>query len=220
MPLLDWNLKSTFDLLYDVPHPDGSKTRLGYDRIYFKPLATGLTKKYVDLLEITDGQSVVIFGGGYGWTVEAFNEDYPNIKVVNIENSTYINSTKDADTIILNEDMNSSKSIDAIKIELGANTIDWIITEDVLPCISDVDILSLLVKLDTIASNVCHKISTRDDPKLVPLSNDDYPAYGIELNPGSFGKCLEAGLNWKTATEWIQLLSPFDHKILKGNRLI
>ncbi len=220
MPLLDWNLKSTWDLLYNVPDPNKSKARLGYDKAYFKPLATGQVKTYVDLLKIKDGQSIVILGGAYGWTVEAFNEDYPNIKVVNIDNSTHIHSTKEVTTTILNEDMDSAGSIDIVKAELGKSTIDWVITEDVLPCMSDADIITLLNRLDTFALNVCHKITARaSDPIHVALSDDDYPAYGIEVSAGGFATSHDAGLNWKTLPEWVQLLNSFNHKILIKNRL-
>lgn len=97
MPLVDWNLKATWDLAYsfgaegDVGHPSTrTEVRLHYHRAIKRPDADIKAARLAAALGWTaPGPTILIVGAGFGWTAEAL-EDLGYTHVVGTDVSTYI----------------------------------------------------------------------------------------------------------------------------------
>lgn len=102
MPLKDWNLKSTWDSAYrfgaegDTGHPNTrDEVVLHYNRAIKRPDADVHAQKLADALGwVAPGPSILIFGCGFGWTVEAL-EDLGFLTVVGVDTSIFIQGNKD-----------------------------------------------------------------------------------------------------------------------------
>jgi hypothetical protein len=144
--------------------------------IMFALEAKGLTKEH----------RILIVGAAFGWFAEGLIDlGYLESNIVNADTSTWIHANKADNAVldILNADPTTSEGQDAVVGELGGEP-DWIISEDVLPALSDEEAITFCNALHAFAGGgVVHWVSVRK------VSQD-------------------ARLNWKTLEEWKALVTP------------
>lgn len=103
MPLKDWNQKSTWDAAYSFGaegewgHPNTrDEVRLHYHRGIKRPDADTHASRLASALGWTPpSPTILIVGAGFGWTVEAL-EDQGFLTVVAIDTSTFVQGNKDS----------------------------------------------------------------------------------------------------------------------------
>jgi hypothetical protein len=142
-------------------------------------------------LDIQPGERIALIGAGFGWVAE----DWINMglgPIVNTDISRWIqqNLNENAVLPILNEDSLTEQSRANVLNAIGGH-IDWVITEDCLPILSDEECIALVNALHLYGGKVAHWVSCS--------------------TPSSFG-----GLNWKTDAEWKQMVGP-DLVIRRGS---
>jgi hypothetical protein len=104
MPRRDYNLKASFDAEYEIGaegtwgHPSTrDEVRLHYNRaVMFDGAMNRALRISAAMGWIAPGPTLLIFGSGYGWLAEAF-EDLGFTHVVGIDTSSWIQSNKDLD---------------------------------------------------------------------------------------------------------------------------
>ena len=187
MNLLDFDSQETWNQLYRC-EIDGEI--LGYER-KAKPGIIGLdAEKLGNALNLQPGQRILLVGGGYGFVQEDL-EQVGLGPIVTTDISAHIQGTKseNATVEIYNESALTFESRGRIQA-LFEGPIDVVITEDVLPCLSDAECISLSMALNELCEDVVHWVS--------PLS------------PGSVGS-----LNWKSLEDWKDFL-PNDRFVRRG----
>lgn len=198
MPLMDSNLEATWQSLYRFPHPtQGWGTVVGYDALVKDQILGGDHWLLLSALQskgMAKGQKIVLVGAGYGWVAAEWAAQGWG-PIIAIDTSTYIQARKaqNATVEVYNYDINTNKGRNDVKAALGVtgnNKVDWGITEDVLPMLSDAECSQLSTFAHNICTNVAHWTSVAD--------------------PGNF-----APLNWKTLAAWKALL-PSDYVIRRG----
>lgn len=174
MPMMDFNNKATWDYLYNPPFErNNMREILGDDSLDAQALRSSL-----ETLGMKSNHAIALIGGGYGWVAEAWAlAGYSSIVVC--DTSTYIqtNKSQHARVPILNEDGMSPGSQGRIRAALSRTSIDWVITEDVLPCLSDQELNGFLPVMRSLGSKVAHWVSVKMEGNYAPL-------------------------NWKTLEEW------------------
>lgn len=218
-PLVDSNLGSTWDSLYNCLL-DGQTVH------YARPAMPQYYGNDVDTLiaalepkGLARGQRIALIGSGFGWAAERFvalgfgpmADGTAAGKICNVDTSTWIHDNKagNATTKIINADVNAATGRRIIRQEFGSNnaTIDWAISEDVLPILigagptpgGNNEIVPFCQSLRTLAAfGVAHwlTVGTR-------VWND----------PGTWAG--DARLNWKTLEEWKAWTTP-DFVVRRG----
>lgn len=120
MPFQDWNLRSTFDGSYQIgvgiKRPDWlAEPRLNYNRAVLYPKAERLAQVYRDAVSPPIGatDTVVIVGGGFGWSAEAL-ELLTGCDAIGIDTSSWVHSVKDSP-----EDADYTAAFDAAGVPAG-----------------------------------------------------------------------------------------------------
>lgn len=180
MPLVDFSLQETWDSLYSAYLDDG--TLVHFDRRVKDKILGNDHHALRSALNLLPGQAIVIIGG-FGWIAEDWLSRGLG-PIICIDNSPWIQANKavHAALPILNEDALSTQSQANILTSLGT-TPTWVITEDVLPCYADSEILSALPAFRAMGGTVVHWVSCA-------VSNCD------------------VRLNWKTQEQWKALVGP------------
>lgn len=148
------------------------------------------------------GQRIALIGAGFGWLAEEFvaagygpiADGTANGKVCAVDTSTWIQANKagNATVAIVNADVNGSTGRRTVKQQFGSNNavIDWAISEDVLPILSDAECGVFASALRQVATNVAHWVSL-----------------GIRRFDNSNVWAGDARLNWKTLEAWKALVT-------------
>lgn len=194
MPFVNFDDPAYWATMYDPPFARINKDAImGAGNADARNLRLALEAK-----GMTAQNAVALLGGGYGWVAEEFiSAGYANVIVC--DTSAYIQGNKNVNAVveIFNEGATTSNSKRTIRQLLGrgqgSTKIDWAITEDLLPCFTDAEILQYAPNLREIATNVAHWVT--------PLS------------PGNFML-----MNWKTIEDWKALL-PSDWIVRRGGNI-
>lgn len=208
MPLVDYNLQSTWDSLYSIrirdPQAPDFQQRVGYGRRF----AQRVQGPYSDTLDyykqrkdwaalgfqITPASQVLVVGCGYGYLIEELKAAGLN-KVYGLDYSTYLQANWAANaspqTQIVWADalaLDSSQVKNAMRSTFGTNTFDYIITDSMLESFTDQELAALWPALESrLARNtpINHIIHIVDD-----LKPGDNPT---------------VNLRWLTLQEWAAL---------------
>jgi hypothetical protein len=186
MPLVDSNLESTWLQLYSC-EIDGKI--VGFDRSAKQQYFGNDHMILKDALQLTPEDGIVLIGGAFGWVAEDWIAT--GLSVIVTDTSTWIQAHKaeQATIPILFESSLTPESRATIAEAMG-RPITVVITEDVLPNLTDNECVELSNAMRLMSQNVVHWVSC--------------------ATPSSGG-----GLNWKTADEWKQLLGP-DRIVRRG----
>lgn len=187
MEEFDFNQPSTWAELYRIPL---GNTILGYERAA-KEFIIGESQQYLrEALHLTPGQNILLVGGGYGF-IQEYWEEAGLGPIVTTDISDYIHQTKAENAIvpIYNESALTAESRGNIQ-SLFNSPIDVIITEDVMPCLTDQQCIELSTALGMMCDNVVHWVT--------PLMSN-----------------CSAMMNWKTLQDW-KILLPNDSFIQRG----
>jgi len=178
MPLVDTNIQATWDFLYEnqVEGETLHFTRRAKRSIYGDDI-----KRLADALGLTPTRNIVVVGGGFGWGAEDLM-DYGVKNVVVTDTSAWIQQNKkfEATLPILNEDSRTEASRARVLAALGT-TPDFVISEDVLPILTDDECRVFCTAMRQLGGQVVHWA----------MCGTGY-----------------AQLNWKTAEEWKALVAP------------
>lgn len=191
MPLIDTNDPEVWASLYTV-YVDGEVChfeRRAKDRI-IGPDADNL-EAALSSIGLKKEDRIAFIGCGYGWMGERFVElGYKN--VVNVDTSSLIHANKDKNAVlpILDIEILTPEG----RAELGP--CDWVISEDVLPCLSDAECGVFIIAMRQVAPNRVHWVS----PKIE-------------------GAEQFSAMNWKTAGAWKEFVAP-DHLVQRGQKVI
>lgn len=160
--------------------------------------------RLIDALEthgLVRGQRIAIIGCGFAWSSErldvlGFGPPADNTtagRVVSTDTSTWIhnNKTGNAQHVIMNADVNTEAGRQALHTALAGQEIDWAISEDVMPILSDPEAQTLSVSMRLLAQNVAHWITVGT------RKFDDQNVW-----------TGDARLNWKTIADWKALMMP------------
>lgn len=190
MPMMDSDQQSTWDYLYrcqvngQTVHyvREAKEQYLGQDHW-----------KLRDALGLQPGQKICLVGGGYGWVAEDWGA--AGLSVTVCDTSAYIqaNKTSQSTVQVLNESGLSVQSRRNLLTVAGLpqnGKFDWIITEDVLPMLTDNECLPLGSECRKFGLNVAHWVSVKEAGNFAPL-------------------------NWKTLAEWKALMTP-DKVVKRG----
>lgn len=224
MPLIDSNDPQIWLDLYGQPapasrkHADGTveyfnvgpngeltplgKATLAYERAAMARIYGADGDRLRTALGLQPTQRICLLGCGFGWLVEQWRAlGFTNL--IGAEVSTHLRGrflTEVPLTIqplILNESGETSTSRRNIKLALGVtgnSKLDWIITEDVLPILSDQECQQLGSAARDLAANVAHWVSVKQ---------------------GGFPAGHDPRLNWKTLAEWKALMGA-DRVVARG----
>ena len=201
MPLVDSNDPAVWDSLYDGWTADG-RTRAHYDRIVKDRILGADHWRLRDALALQPGQRIALIGAGFGWVAEDWAASGLG-PIVAVDTSTYIQSRKvtEAAVTVYAEDVTTTQGRRALKQALGGTgvTVDWAITEDVLPVLSDAECVQLDTFLRNWAVDVAHWISVGT------RRFDDANAWAGD-----------ARLNWKDLAGW-KALVPLSRCVRRGS---
>lgn len=190
MPLVPYSTRADFDATYRVPMPDG--TVAGFERRAFYPQYEYRSRTLTGRLNAAKAASILIVGCGFGWVVEALTAaGFTNVWGTDV--SAYIQSAKAAQSgvpaRVLPHDANTAAGRKAIQTDTGNRTWLYIITEDVLPALTDSEATGLATALRGM---------------LAPTG-----VLTHVLTPAGPG-IADARMNWKTVEQWRALLGLSD----------
>ena len=201
-PLVDPNLAQTWAELYQVKKAsDPNVWAAGYVRdcsIYTAAVsdAAGI----IAALGINSTHKVGVIGAAYGWLSNQIALQSGCV-IAAVDTSTYIQSGKavNADITILNADISTGSGRTAVRQALGItgqNKASFMITEDVLPTLSDAECTQLSTFLHNLSDTVVHWLTLLDQ-----------------------GGNQDPRLNWKNAAGWKALL-PGDFFIKRSGSVL
>jgi len=190
MPLVDSNSAAVWDSLYQCSPKDGGGQIYHFDRIVKDRILGNDHWSLLTALQtkgITKGQKICLLGAGFGWVAEDWVAQGWT-PLIAVDTSTYIASRKatEATVTIYDYDITTGSGRNAIKQALGVtgnNKVNWMISEDVLPILSDTECGQLDGWMHDLGTNVAHWVSV--------------------LNAGSN---QDVRLNWKTLAQWKALM--------------
>lgn len=121
-------------------------------------------------LSLQGGQRVLLIGAAYGWVAEDWQA--AGINAVAVDTSTYIQATKAENAVVdvLDFDVMTDAGLQAAKT-LGP--WDWVITEDLLPCLSDDEVNTLAVNLRQLG-RVAHWVAPIVSPPFISRPLETY----------------------------------------------
>lgn len=134
-------------------------------------------------LGLTKTSGIVLLGSAFGWVGEQFIElGYADVTCV--DTSTWVHENKAGNAVlpIENIDIGSLAGRERLK---SAGQYDWIISEDVLPILTDAEAVELAVSMRAVAPHVVHWLQA-----LIPGGDQD------------------VRLNWKSGEDWKALVAP------------
>lgn len=190
MPLVDSSQKAVWDSLYSL---NGG---LHYERAAKDRILGNDHWRLKEALNLQPGQKIALIGAGFGWIAEDWIA--AGLSVVATDTSSWIQANKGANATvtILNEGGLTNTSRKNILSALGLNQnskFDVVITEDVLPILSDAECQTLGSALRQFAVKLVHWLSI--------------------LQPGAE---QDARLNWKTLEDWKALMGS-DTAVQRGS---
>jgi hypothetical protein len=179
MPLVDFNQKETWDSLY---FSEVNGVLCHFERAAKQEYFGNDHWAMLKAINPDKSQKIIIIGAAFGWVAEDWIAAGYSVRA--IDTSTWIQANKPDNAVIdiLNADCLTTE---------GRNLIgsgDIIISEDILPCLSDQECLDMSAAMHQLAPQVYHWVS---------------------VGSGAMA------LNWKTLEEWKALL-PKDHFIRRG----
>lgn len=202
MPVADINSAATWASWYNPPFVRANRDRiLGND---VDNLVAALAT-----VGLQSGQRIALVGGSFGWVAEHLIQlgygpaaDGTNVgRVACIDTSTYIQANKAGNAVveIMNVDVNAATGRRAVKVNFGSPNVvvDWAITEDILPVLTDSEAGVFAGACRALATNVAHWIT---------------PGYGPN---GGQSPSQTAEMNWKSMANWKTLVTP-DFVIRRG----
>jgi hypothetical protein len=97
VPLVDWNLRATFDAAYDVGFTDhgGPPVQLRYHRAVLFPDALNRARALAEILSITSADTVCVVGAAFGWTAEALQQT-TGCQAAGVDTSRWIQDARGA----------------------------------------------------------------------------------------------------------------------------
>jgi hypothetical protein len=186
-----------FNLWYRTTHP-ATGAVLSYEReAFLQNMIWGSAEPQALMaaLGIQPGTRIALIGSGFGFLGEMLAAlGYGPI--ANVETSPFIHGQKalNANVEILNQDFRVTSGKRAIRqfLGLGNNTkVPWVITEDMLSCFTDSEILQFLPHLRDLGTNIAHLVT---------------------ISVGT----LDPRLNWKTLEGYKALVTP-DLVVARGS---
>ena len=202
MPILDWDDPATWDNAYELKDPN-TGLMVHYTRAIRGRTPSGgmnipgRAQGYIDALGLAAGSKVLFDGGGFGWSAEALKDLLPGIVVTVNDPGGYIQDAtrKAAEAVepISNTRISNNGQRNALAV-VDARAMDWIITEEVLPILSDVEVRDYLSDLTSLVS----AYSVRG------------PRIAHYVTPDGHGEDLP-GFNWKFMSEWRAFLDVAGH---------
>jgi 23S rRNA U2552 (ribose-2'-O)-methylase RlmE/FtsJ len=175
--LLDPNQASFWETLYsceingEIHH---------FDRAAKQSIMGNDGEKLRQALVIQSRQNVVLIGAAFGWIAEDWVK--LGINVVAVDTSTWIHANLEGNAVvpIINADCRTEPGREAILNAL--NTVpDFVISEDVLPVLTDDDCNTLALGMRALGGKTAHWITT--------------------------GTSGDVDLNWKTQEQWKQMFA-------------
>lgn len=241
MPIVDASDPTVWANAYQIGYPKNRHVRLNYDRAVMLPIARAHAKGLVAALGLTDGQSITISGGGFGWTAEELAKLLPNSRIVTTDTSSWVHAQKDspatvnyraaiskagldpdsgegtalladmddggaqARVTIIDESLANNGSRNRVRQAVGG-TLDWVISEEVLPWLFDDECVEVDGWMRQLSSNVVHLLTPymadkADAPEPLPVYNWKYPS---APNGGVLQKMWD--LPWYGQDNWKALL--------------
>lgn len=184
MPITDWNDSAVWNALYSgCSNEEEQFVRDSKDIIM-----CNAHWRLKDALDIKPSESIVLIGAAYGWIAEDWIQ-FGLGPVVAVDISTYIQTRKHMHAVvpIINENILTESGLEAIRSVLGGNGImaDWVISEDLLPMLTDQECLDMGREMRKLGKNVAHWVTTKSP------GNVEWPP-----------------MNWKTLEEYKNLMSP------------
>lgn len=174
MPLMDFDKPETWAFLYST-----SFTRDAWQESAALDALGMIEALKPHGLETND--TIAFIGSGYGWIAEHWSSSgYPNVAAFDTSSYIHANKADNALLVIHNEDGLNASSQARMKSVFSidpAMKIDWVITEDVIPCLSDEELQVFLPAMRMLGKKVVHWTSLKTDGNFAPL-------------------------NWKTSDEW------------------
>lgn len=178
MEEFDFDQSSTWAKLYRIPV---NGKILGYERAA-KEIIVGKSQEGLrQALQLKPGMNILLVGGGYGF-IQEYWEDAGLGPIVTTDISNHIHQTKTENAVvpIYNESALTEESRNNIQA-LFDGPIDVIITEDIIPCLTDQECAELSTALGIMCNNVVHWVTS------LPCN------YSVAMN-------------WKTIQQWKDLL--------------
>lgn len=92
----DWNTKSAWDNSYRVRAKDAAgrvidpPVIIHFNRVVQKPWSDRQRDRLIEALKLTSTSSLVMIGGAFGWTADAFDELWPGFDIAVTDTSTVI----------------------------------------------------------------------------------------------------------------------------------
>lgn len=193
MPVVDCNDPIQWSRMYDPPF-----TR-EFAREHFGD-GCWVGRNLRVALGITSSMAVILVGSAYGWIAEEWLAALPGLKLACIDTGTYIQGNKlnNATLTINNIDVSgpTNSTRNQLRQIVNSTTIDLIVSEDVLPCYSDAECISLANAARRFAP-LAHMVSIRTVSGLARIPE----------------------MNWKTIEEWKALL-PLDRFVVRGSDVV
>lgn len=189
MLLLDPNQASFWEKLYECMI-DGVVHH--FDRAAKQAIMGDDGEKLREALKIQSGQNVVLIGAAFGWIAEDWIK--LGVNVVAVDTSSWIHANLEGNAIIpiINADCRTEPGREVILSALGT-TPDYVISEDVLPVLTDDDCNTLALGMRAMGGIIAHMIST--------------------------GTSGNVDLNWKTQEQWKQAFAG-DLIIQRGTTMV
>lgn len=160
-----------------------------------------------------DGRSLSIAGCGYGYLVDELTDD-------GWTNCAGFDDGVWCLTRILAGELPASKKLLVVKADVldetgpestqtvkqqfgitGQNKIDLVISEDLLPCLSDAELTTALENMRDMATSVAHIVTVVDTDQ----NGQEFQPPGTYMSAADLHPGQE--LNWKTAAAWKELVS-------------
>ena len=189
MPLVSYATRDDYDSTYRVPMPGRIA---GFERVALLPQYQHRGRVMAGRLNAAKSATILIVGCGFGWAVEALVAAGWT-GVWGTDTSPYIQNAKAVESgvpeRVLPHDANTAGGRTSIRTATGVRTWSYIITEDVLPALTDAEATSLATSLRGMLAptGVLTHI-------LTPLTNGNF----------------DPRMNWKTVEEWRALLGLTD----------
>lgn len=149
--------------------------------------------RIVSAFGVQPADRVLVVGAGFGFLIEAA-KDAGFANVWGIDNSPYVAANRGAETrgdvVLVEDDVRGGGRIKAaLRQATGDDVFDWVITEDVVACYSDADVVAFAPHLERL-------LAGSDPARVVHVTTVTRP----ESPP------RPAGLTWHTLAEWAALV--------------
>lgn len=207
MPLVDFTDASLWDgssatSLCRVWNGDNPPTYSGFTRANRQALIGNDGFNLVKALEsvgMAKGEKICLVGGGFGWVTEDFiTAGYARARCADSSSWIHADKVHHAAIPIINADIITAAGQVALKTAFNLQAgekLDWVITEDVLPCLNDAEVIAFVIACRKMGAKVAHWLT----PKLGPSQ--------------------DARLNWKSIVEWKTMVAP-NYVIQRGKSVV